>query len=52
LAVLVGRVTESLFPVDTDKELATIIVGLYYKIIKLTNNQTSFNTTRLKTFPS
>ena len=49
--VRVGRVTTSQFPVGTNGKLATI--GGLYKIIKLiTNNQISFNTTRLKTFPS
>ena len=48
------EVTTSQFPVGTNGQLATVGEELYYKIIKLNNNNQiqQCNKTRLKTFPS
>ena len=47
------EVTTSQFPVGTSGQLLATVGELYYKIIKLTNNnQIQYNKTRLKTFPS
>ena len=40
---LVGRVNKAFSPLGTNEELAAV-VRLYYKRMKLTNNQISFNT--------